>query len=88
MTPEVKRITSELELLKRLLRSDAEGYVVVVTAAVDVDRDGANIGSAARLLRLNDSDVKRVFNFLQATPGCEAAFGRRSGSTPAGIAGF
>ena len=68
MTPEVKRITSELELLKGLPRSDAEGYVVVVTAAVDVDRDGANIGSAARLLRLNESDVKRVFNFLQATP--------------------
>jgi len=68
ITPEVKRITSELELLKSLVRADAEAYVVVVTGGVDVDHNEASISSAARLLRLNDDDVKRVFNLNQVTP--------------------
>jgi hypothetical protein len=65
---EAKGITNELELLKSLFsRANAEGYLVVATPGNQFDSDESPI-SAAGLLRLSESDLKRAFRMKLAMP--------------------
>jgi hypothetical protein len=66
---EARRITSELELVNSLsVRSNAEGYLVVVTPGADLKLGESIVSSAAGLLGLSDSNLKSVFNIHAATP--------------------